>query len=84
MGDVKRSKSAKRDSLMVLVPKPELNLFAGWRYLFDRGYRREIRDEWQTEPAWVVASQITSGVCSVLFPLIIVGLLAFVLVSRLS
>ena len=67
---------------MVLVPKPEINLFAGWRYLLSRSYRQEIRDEWQTEPAWVVAVQMAAGACSVLFPLIIVGLLAFVAISR--
>lgn len=67
---------------MLFLTKPEINLFAGWRYLFDRSYRQEIREEWQSEPAWVVALQMTAGACSVLFPLIIVGLLAFVYVSR--
>ncbi len=66
----------------MLVPKPEINLFAGWRYLLSKSYRREMQDEWQTEPAWVVAVQMSAGACSVLFPLIVVGLLAFVAISR--
>lgn len=67
---------------MILVSKPPLNLFAGWRYLFDAGYRREVHEQWQTEPTWIAVIQVTAGTCSVLFPLIIVGLVAYVLVSR--
>ncbi len=67
---------------MVIAPRPELNLLAGWRYLFSKSYRQEMKEEWQAEPAWVVAIQLAAGTCSVLFPLIIVGLLAFVAVTR--
>ena len=67
---------------MLFVPKPEINLFAAWRDLLDRGYRKETKELWQSEPAWVVAVQMTAGACSVLFPLIIFGLLAFVYISR--
>lgn len=67
---------------MVFVSKPPINLFAGWRYLFDRGYRDAVQAEWRALPGWLVAMQMASGACSVLFPLIVVGLLAFVVVSR--
>ena len=67
---------------MLFVTKPEINLFAGWRYLLDRSYRQATNEEWQSEPGWVVAMQMAAGACSVLFPLIIIGLLAFVYISR--
>lgn len=66
----------------MLLSKPQLNLFAGWQYLFDRSYRSEVKDDWQYEPAWVVVAQIAAGTCSVLFPLVVVGLLAFVFITR--
>ena len=67
---------------MVFVSKPQINFFAGWRYLFDREYRHEIREEWRALPGWLIAMQMAAGACSVLFPLIVAGLLAFVFVSR--
>lgn len=67
---------------MLIAPKPTLNLLAGWQYLFSSDYRQEIKQQWQDEPAWVVAIQVTAGVCSVAFPLIVIGLLAFVFLSR--
>ena len=67
---------------MVLISKPQLNLLAGWQYLFDKRYRQEVKEDWRTAPAWVVGVQMTAGACSVLFPLIVVGLLAFVLITR--
>lgn len=67
---------------MVFVSKPPINLFAGWRYLFDREYRHAVQGEWRALPGWLVAMQMASGVCSILFPLIVAGLLIFVFVSR--
>jgi hypothetical protein len=67
---------------MLLTAKPEINLLAGWFFVFSRTYRRETRDQWQKLPAWVVAIQIVVGACSVVFPLIVVGLLAFVFIAR--
>lgn len=67
---------------MLLAAKPQINLFAGWHYLFSKRYRREVGNEWRTLPGWAVAIQVTVGVCSVLFPLIIIGLLAFVFITR--
>lgn len=67
---------------MLIAPKPTLNLLAGWQYLFSSDYRQEVNYEWQVQPAWVRAVQITVGICSALFPLIVVGLLGFVLISR--
>ena len=67
---------------MLFAPKPTLNLLAGWQYLFSKSHREDVRYAWQNEPAWVVTIQVTAGVCSVLFPLIVIGLLIFVFVSR--
>lgn len=67
---------------MLIAPRPTLNLLAGWQYLFDKDFREEVKYEWETQPTWVIATQITVGTCSVLFPLIVIGLLAFVFVSR--
>jgi len=67
---------------MALLSKPELNLFAGWLFLFDRRYRRELREEWRDEPRWVVLLQIVAGVCSVVFPVTVLTLLAYVGISR--
>ena len=67
---------------MVLASKPPLNLLAGWQFLLDRQFRQQVRDDWQTAPVWVVAVQMTAGACSVLFPLIVMGLLAFVFITR--
>lgn len=67
---------------MALLTKTELNLLAGWQYLLDSRYRKELREEWLTEPAWVVAIQVIAGICSVAFPLIVVALLAYVGISR--
>ena len=68
---------------MLFAPKPTLNLLAGWQYLFSKNHRQDVRHEWQSQPTWVVAAQIASGVCSVLFPIIVIGLLGFVFISRL-
>ncbi len=68
---------------MLLAPRPPINLVAGWQYLFDRGYRREIRDDWEVQPLWVTVAQTIAGVCSVVFPVIVFALLAFVVVERL-
>ena len=67
---------------MLLTAKPEINLLAGWCYIFSKNYRQETRDQWQTLPGWVVAIQIAVGACSVVFPLIVMGLLAFVFIGR--
>ena len=67
---------------MLIAPRPTLNLLAGWQYLFSSGYRQDVKHDWQTEPTWIVATQITAGACSVLFPLIVIGLMAFVFISR--
>lgn len=67
---------------MALLLKPELNLLAGWQFLLDSRYRREIRDDWQTEPLWVVAIQVAAGACSIAFPLIVLALLGYVGISR--
>ena len=67
---------------MLLTAKPEINLLAGWSYLFSETYRRETKDQWEMQPAWVKAVQIVVGACSVAFPLIVVGLLAFVFIGR--
>jgi len=67
---------------MVFVSKPPINFFAGWRYLLDQEYRQQTQEEWRTLPGWLAAMQVAAGVCSVLFPLIIAGLLAFVFLSR--
>ncbi len=68
--------------MMPFVSKPPINFFAGWRYLFDPGYRHAIHQEWSTLPNWLVAMQFVAGGCSVLFPLLVAGLLTFVFVSR--
>jgi len=68
--------------MMIFVSKPPINLFAGWRYLFDKEYRHTVQEEWTTIPGWVARMQMIVGACSVLFPLIVVGLLAFVFISR--
>lgn len=67
---------------MLIAPKPTLNLLTGWQYLFNPQYRREVRDDWHTQPGWIIASQVAAGVCSVLFPIIVIGMLTFVVVSR--
>jgi hypothetical protein len=67
---------------MLFPPKPPINLLAGWQYLFSRRYREEVRNEWQTEPWWVVTTQVAVGTCSVLFPLIVVVMLASVIIGR--
>jgi hypothetical protein len=67
---------------MVFVSKPPINLFAGWWYLFDREYRQEVHEEWRTLPGWLVAMQVAAGACSIVFPLMVFVLLAFVFVSR--
>ena len=67
---------------MIFVSKPPINLFAGWWYLFDKEYRHAVQEEWSTLPGWVAAMQMILGACSVLFPLIVAGLLTFVFVSR--
>ena len=67
---------------MTLLSKPEINLFAGWLFLFDSRYRQELRDEWLDEPRWVVSLQIVAGFCSVVFPLIVIALLTYVGISR--
>jgi hypothetical protein len=77
-----KADTRQRGDTMLFAPKPILNLLAGWHYLFSRSHRQTIRHEWKTQPTWVVAAQITSGVCSVVFPLIVVGLLLFVFISR--
>jgi len=69
---------------MLIAPKPTLNLLSGWRYLFDREYRQEVNDDWQAQPVWVAAAQITAGICSIVFPVIVIGMLLFVVVSRHS
>ena len=67
---------------MTLLSKPELNLLAGWLFLFDTHYRQELREEWLDEPRWVVSLQIAAGFCSVVFPLTVIALLAYVGISR--
>ena len=67
---------------MLIAPKPPLNLLAGWQYLFSKEFRQDVAYDWQSQPAWVVATQIAVGICSVLFPLIVIVLLAFVFISR--
>ena len=67
---------------MLIAPKPTLNLLSGWQYLLDPQYRQDTKDEWQTQPVWIVAAQITAGICSIIFPLIVVFMLAWVFVSR--
>lgn len=69
-------------TVMLLTAKPQINLLAGWFYLFSENYRRETKDQWQTEPAWIVAIQVAAGACSVVFPLTIIGLLATVVIGR--
>ena len=68
---------------MLFAPRPQINLFAGWQYLLDRRYRQEIRDEWETQPGWVTAVQKVVGICSVVFPVIVISLLTFVVFDRL-
>ena len=80
--DVEPSRRSQRGIVMLLTAKPEINLLAGWFFLFSKAYRRETRDHWQTLPAWVMAIQIVVGVCSLVFPLIVIGLLAFVFIGR--
>lgn len=67
---------------MLPTAKPEINLLAGCFYVFSKTYRRETRDQWQTLPGWVIAIEIVVGACSVVFPLIVIGLLAFVFIGR--
>lgn len=67
---------------MSLLTRPQLNLVAGWQFLVDSRYRRELREDWQDEPPWVVAIQIAAGACSVAFPLIVIALLAYVGIAR--
>lgn len=67
---------------MALLSKPELNLLAGWLFLFDSRFRQELREEWQGEPRWVVLLQVAAGICSVVFPITVIALLAYVGISR--
>ena len=67
----------------MLLTKPQLHPLAGWKYLFDKKYRQDTQQEWQNMPSWIVAMQIITGCCSLLFPLIVISLLAFVLISRI-
>ena len=67
---------------MLLGAKPQINLLAGWLYLFSPHYRQEIRDEWEALPRWAVATQVIAGAGSVLFPVIVAGMLAFVFITR--
>lgn len=72
----------KRGANVTLLSKPELNFLAGWQFLFDSRYRQELREEWQDEPRWLVLLQIAAGCCSVVFPLTVIALLAYVGISR--
>jgi len=67
---------------MLFGAKPQINLLAGWFYLFSPRYRQEIKDEWETLPGWVIATQVAAGAGSVLFPLIVGSMLAFVFITR--
>ena len=67
---------------MLFTGKPQINMFAGWLYLVSRRYRQEVKDDWEALPSWAIAIQIAAGVASVIFPLIVVVLLAFVFVTR--
>ncbi|MDJ0740035.1 MAG: hypothetical protein QNJ91_09975 [Gammaproteobacteria bacterium] len=71
-----------RGTNVALLSKPELNLLAGWLFLFDSQYRQELREEWHGEPRWVVLLQIAAGICSVVFPIAVIVLLAYVGISR--
>ncbi|MEW8313329.1 MAG: hypothetical protein AB2650_18000, partial [Candidatus Thiodiazotropha taylori] len=59
----------------MILERPTLNYFAGWKYLIDSEYRKEMREYWKEEPGFIVGLQLLSGAASVLFPLIIAGLL---------
>jgi len=67
---------------MLFGAKPQINLLAGWFYLFSTHYRQEIQDDWEMLPRWAVATQVAAGAGSVLFPLIVAGMLAFVFITR--
>lgn len=67
---------------MLFTAKPQINLLAGWFYLFSSRYRREVNDQWEILPGWTVAAQVIAGAGSVLFPLVVTGLLAFVFITR--
>jgi len=67
---------------MLFSARPQINLFAGWLYLFSPQYRQEIKDDWETLPRWAIATQVAAGAGSVLFPLIVASMLAYVFVTR--
>ncbi|MEW8220243.1 MAG: hypothetical protein AB2770_17950 [Candidatus Thiodiazotropha taylori] len=67
----------------MILERPTLNYFAGWKYLIDSEYRKEMREYWKEEPGFIVGLQLLSGAASVLFPLIIAGLLGIVLLHKL-
>lgn len=67
---------------MLLAPKPMLDLLAGWRYLVNRDFREQVNAEWQTQPTWVRAIQVAVGICSIVFPVMILAMLGFVFVTR--
>lgn len=67
----------------MILERPTLNYFAGWTYLFDSEYRKEMRENWKEMPGFIVGMQLLAGVASVLFPLIIAGLIGVVLLHKL-
>ena len=67
---------------MLFTTRPQINLFAGWLYVFSGRYRHEVKDDWENLPSWLVATQVVAGVASVLFPMVVMCLLAFVVISR--
>ncbi len=66
----------------MVLERPNLNYFAGWQYLFDAEYRQNVQEEWRGMPAFLVGLQVLAGIASLIFPVVIVGLIGFVLLQK--
>ena len=66
----------------MLLTNSEINFFAGWHFLFNHAYREEILSELKQAPGWIVLVHLISGVCSVLFPALLIGMVLFVMITK--
>ena len=66
----------------MLLAKPEINFFAGWYFLFNHAYREDILAELKQAPGWIVLLHLIAGVCSVLFPIVLLGMVLFVMITK--
>jgi hypothetical protein len=52
-----------------------IDYLVGWKFLFNRDYRAQVRERWMDQPWFLTSTEILSGigsiVASTLFPLMI-------------